>query len=181
MKKLLSSELLTLRPARLGDKIKIFNWLTNSNLTAEMLGPPTFPDNPVPNWEEFDGDYLDYYFDGSQPMKGRCFVLEYEGQEIGQINYNVINPQRKSTEIDIWLADRKFSGKGLGTEAVKILCNYLERSFDCEAIYVAPSSRNLNAIKSYQKAGFIKTDQLPENFAADYADTIVLVRTANTL
>ncbi len=177
MKGLLKSEILTLRPATIEDKRKIFNWLANSNLTSEMLGPPNFPDNLIPTWDEFDNDYLDYYFDGSQPMQGQCFVLEHNGQEIGQINYNEIDAKTKSTEIDIWLADRQFTGKGLGTEAIKTLCNYLNKSFDCKTIYIFPSSRNYNAIKSYKKAGFIETDKRPYNFIADYNDTIVLIKT----
>jgi RimJ/RimL family protein N-acetyltransferase len=176
MNELLTTKILTIRPATLPDKKKIFNWLANSDLTSEMLGPPNFSDNPIPTWDEFDKDYLDYFFDGSQPMKGRCFVLEHKGQEIGQINYNEIDTNTKSTEIDIWLSERQFTGKGLGTEAIKALCNYLDKSFDCKTIYIAPSKRNSIAIKSYKKAGFMETDQLPMNFIADYNDTIVLMK-----
>jgi RimJ/RimL family protein N-acetyltransferase len=176
MNELLTTKILTIRPATLPDKKKIFNWLANSDLTSEMLGPPNFSDNPIPTWDEFDKDYLDYFFDGSQPMKGRCFVLQHNGQEIGQINYNEIDTNTKSTEIDIWLSERQFTGKGLGTEAIKALCNYLDKSFDCKTIYIAPSKRNSIAIKSYKKAGFMETDQLPMNFIADYNDTIVLMK-----
>lgn len=139
-----------------------------------MLGPPNFPDAPIPTWEEFNEDYLDHYFDNSKPLKGHCFILTYDGQEIGQMNYNEVDTKTKSTEIDIWLADRKYTGKGFGTEAIKWLCSYLNEEFDCKTIYIAPSKRNLNAIKAYQKAGFIETENLPENFIPDYDDTIVL-------
>lgn len=168
---------MTIKPATLQDKKKIFKWLAHSNLTSDMFGPPNFPDIQIPTWEEFDNDYLDYYFDGSQPMKGQCFILIHNGQEIGQINYNEIDTNTKSTEIDIWLADRQFTGKGFGSEAIKILCNYLDKSFNCKTIYIAPSRRNSNAIKAYKKAGFIETDIHPANFVADYKDTIVLVKT----
>lgn len=173
----LKSKLLTLRPATLQDKRSVYNWLAHSNLTREMLGPPNFSDNPVPAWEEFNEDYSDHYFDGSQPFKGQCFILIYNGQQIGQINYNEINTTTKSTEIDIWLADMEYTGKGLGTEAIKILCNYLDSKFGCETIYIAPSRRNINAIKAYKKAGFIETNYLPDNFVPDYEDTVVLTKT----
>ncbi len=175
MNRLLATEILTLRPATLQDKRKIFCWLTSSNLTSEMLGPPNFSDILVPTWNEFNDDYLDHYFDSSQPLKGHCFILIHNGQEIGQINYNEIDTITKSTEIDIWLADRKYTGKGLGTEAIKILCNYLGKMFGCQTIYIAPSRRNSIAIKAYKKAGFVETKNLPENFVPDYVDTVVLV------
>jgi RimJ/RimL family protein N-acetyltransferase len=173
----LTTKLLTLKPATLQDKKSVYDWLADSNLTSEMLGPPNYSDNPIPTWEEFNEDYLDHYFDGSQPLKGQCFILIHNGQQIGQINYNEIDTTTKSTEIDIWLADREYTGKGLGTEAIKILCNYLDKKFDCQTIYIAPSRRNLIAIKAYKKAGFVETKNLPDNFVPDYKDTVVLIKT----
>lgn len=171
---LLNTHRLIIRPATLQDKRSVYDWLTRSNLTSDMLGSPNFPDAPIPTWEEFNQDFLDHYFDGSKPLNGQCFILTHFGQEIGQINYNDINKKTKSTEIDIWLADRKYTGKGFGTEAIMCLCNYLKDKFDCKTIYIAPSNRNLNAIKSYKKAGFIETDKIPDDFIPDYEDTIVL-------
>jgi RimJ/RimL family protein N-acetyltransferase len=172
----LANKIVSLRPATLQDKEKVYQWLAHSNLTSEMLGPPKFPDAPVPTWEEFDNDYQAHYFDDSQPLQGRCFVIEHHGEEIGQINYSEIDVATQSTEIDIWLADRRFTGKGLGTEAIRILCNYLHQTFGCNSIYIAPSKRNANAIKSYKKAGFAETTITPEYFVPDYTDTVVLVR-----
>lgn len=171
----LKNKLLTLRPATLQDKRSVYNWLAHSNLTREMFGPPNFSDNLIPTWDEFNQDYFDFYFDGSEPLKGRCFILIYNGQQIGQINYNEIDLTRKSTEIDIWLADRKHTGKGYGTEAIRILSNYLNTKFDCDAIYIAPSRRNIIAIKAYKKAGFMETNNIPYNFIPDYDDTVVLI------
>jgi len=176
MEKLLISERLTLKPATLQDKEKVYKWLAHSNLTSEMLGAPNFPDAPIPTWEEFDEDYLDHYFDNSQPLKGQCYILIHNGEEIGQINHNEIDTDSKSTEFDIWLADRKFTGKGFGTTAIKMLCEYLHKSFDCQIIYIAPSRRNIGAVKAYQKAGFVETQNLPDGFVPDYHDTVVLVK-----
>lgn len=74
-------------------------------------------------------DYLDYYFNGSKPWAGRCFIILYNDEEIGQINYNEIDAAAKSTEIYIWLADRKFTHHGFGPEAIKLLCAYLKQNF----------------------------------------------------
>lgn len=176
MQNRLSSGRVTLRPASMQDKRNIYNWLAHSNLTAEMLGPPLFPDAPSPTWEEFDQDYLDYYFDGSQPFSGRCFIILHNQEEIGQINYNEIDTQSNSTEIDIWLSDRKFTGMGLGTEAIILLCDYLHKELKCKTIIIAPSKRNSNAIKAYKKAGFVVSDWLPEDFTPDYHDAVVMVK-----
>jgi len=176
----LTSKRLTIRPTTIKDKEKIFYWLTQSNLTSEMIGPPNFPDAPIPTWDEFDSDYKDYYFDNSQPLKGQSFIVIHKGKEIGQINYNEIDPITNSTEMDIWLADQKYTGQGFGTEAIKMLCNYLSKSFSCKTFYIAPSRRNTHAIKSYKKAGFVETEIFPEGFVADYDDTVLMVKTQET-
>ena len=72
MEELLTTEKISLRPARQADKKKVFGWLTQSNLTVEMLGPPNFHDNPSPTWDEFDNDYLDYYFNVSHQLTTNC-------------------------------------------------------------------------------------------------------------
>lgn len=176
MEKGLATNILTIRPATLKDKKNIYMWLAHSNLTGEMLGSPNFPEVPIPTWKEFIEDYKAHYFDGSLPQKGQCFIITYNGHEIGQINHNEIDPITQSTEIDIWMADRELTGKGHGTGAIKLLCECLAHNFECKTIYIAPSRRNLKAIKAYTKAGFNETKELPDNFVPDYEDAVVMVK-----
>lgn len=76
--------------------------------------------------------------------------------------------------MDIWLADRQFTGQGFGTEALKIMCRYLDKKFGCKKIYVQPSRRNAYATKAYKKAGFTEQPVLPQNFVLDYYDSVLL-------
>ncbi len=177
MDNLLIGDRVRLRPATIQDRKNIFQWLTNSNLTKEMMGPPNFPDSNIPTWKEFINDYLKFYFDGSQPKKGQCFIIEQNRKEIGQINHNKIDTFTNSTDLDIWLSDSKYTGKGYGTEAIKIICNYLNKKFGCKKIIISPSKRNVKAIKSYKKAGFVLTDRLPEKSEMDYVDNVILEKT----
>ncbi len=164
----------SIRAVTLNDKRKIFNWLANSNITQEMLGAPKFPDNPVPTWEEYDEDYKDYYFDYVRPYKGQCFIILNNLQEVGQINYNPINRKTKTTEFDIWLADKKYTGKGIGTAAIKLLCALIFENLDCDKILIQPSARNKFAIRAYKKVGFIEQPIIPKGFELDYYDSVLL-------
>ncbi|MBK8955230.1 MAG: GNAT family N-acetyltransferase [Saprospiraceae bacterium] len=165
-----------LRPARLDEKNKIFNWLTQSDLTQEMMGVPNYPDCPVPGWEEFDQDYKDYYFEDASPSEGRCFIIQYADQEIGQINYNKVDLINGSTELDIWLCDSRYTGMGLGLEAINLLVEYLRAALLCRIFFMAPSLRNDRAIKAYQKAGFKVADEFPDDFHPDYKDAVLMVK-----
>jgi RimJ/RimL family protein N-acetyltransferase len=165
-----------IRPATLSDKRNVFEWLTNSNLTKEMMGPPNYPDSKIPTWDEFNNDYADHYFDGSDPMNGQCFIIQFEGYDVGQINYNKIDNVKKVTDLDIWLCDLKYTGKGIGTAAIKVMCECLAERFGCEQIVISPSKRNKNAIKSYEKAGFVMTDIELDESDRDYEDNVVLIK-----
>ncbi|RYU94536.1 GNAT family N-acetyltransferase [Emticicia agri] len=175
----MQGELVKLRPATLQDRRQIFEWLTQSDLTPSMLGPPHFPENPAPTWEEFINDYYDYFFDGSQPESGRCFIIQSGNTPIGQVNYNDIEEDKSGvryTELDIWLAGREYTNKGYGTDALKTLCNFLHKDLGCKKFIIAPARQNIGAVKAYQKAGFAETTVPPLHFVPDYADTIVMIK-----
>jgi diamine N-acetyltransferase len=167
---------ISLRPAILADRQLIYQWLTQSELTKEMMGPPVYPETHIPGYAEFESDYVDHYFNGTKPYEGRCFVIEHKGAPVGQINYNPIDTENHCTELDIWMAGPECTGKGYGTEAIELLCGFLHRWYGLTKIYIAPSARNVRAIKAYARAGFAETDDLPEDFIPDYHDTVVMVK-----
>lgn len=168
---------MTLRPATLADRRAIFEWLAHSDITHWMLGPPAFPDNPVPTWEEFVDDYIDSYFESTDYQVGHAFIMEVNGEPVGQIAYNDITEDGITTELDIWLAASKYTGKGYGTDALLMLVDYLHQEYGCQQFIIAPSRRNVNAVKSYQKAGFVETSNIPAHFIPDYEDTVILIKT----
>ena len=172
----LQGESVTLRPATMNDRLSVYQWLTQSDLTPLIMGPPTFYDNPIPTWEEFTDDYKDYFFDGSAPYRGRCFIIEYNNLPIGQINYNDIDLNDHFTELDIWLNAKKNTSKGYGTDALMTLCEYLHENMDCHKFFIAPSKRNIWAVKAYLKAGFQPSDERPIGFIPDYHDTVMMVK-----
>ncbi len=152
---LLKGQLIQLVPATFKNRKAIFNWLTKSNITPQMFGAPTFPEEEPPDWEEFLADYTTHYFTDDLPLKGRCFVIKNGRKHIGQINYNAIDTLQKLVELDIWLVNREHTRKGYGTEAILLLGNYLQLEFGCKSLFLQPSARNPKAIKAYQKIGFI--------------------------
>lgn len=176
MSETISGNRVNLRPATLDDRQQIFDWLTNSDITKLMMGPPTYPDSKIPTWEEFNNDYREYFFDSSQPLMGRCFVIEVNSEPIGQINHDKIYQTDHSTELDIWLKSSKYLNKGYGTDAIVTLCNYLAKYFDCKKFIISPSKRNTSAIRAYEKAGFKITYEIHEGFFPDYHDTVVMIR-----
>lgn len=171
----IQGKLVTLRPATMQDRRPIFDWLTNSDLTSSMMGPPIYADGKIPSWEEFKEDYKEYFFDSTQPQLGRCFIIEVNGEPVGQINHDRIYPEDKSTELDIWVKSSMYTGKGYGSDALQTLCAFLNVGYSCNKFVIAPSKRNTRAIKAYKKAGFVESAEPIRS--PDYFDTVVLVKT----
>lgn len=171
----------TLRPARESDRRDVFRWLTESDVTPSMMGPPLFPELPAPTWDQFNRDYGPSFFDGSTPEIECSYIIEVAGEPIGQINYEVRDRSTRYAELDIWLRSQTDTGHGYGPDALTALVDHLFRVFDVDTFVIRPSARNPRAIRAYEKAGFVMSpmsskEQVDRYGAAEYTDSIVLTR-----
>lgn len=172
---------LKLNQATLYDRDKIFRWLACSDATPEMLGPPTFPDAPVPTYEEFCDDYNEEAFRDYGDF--RLFLIVVDHEEVGAISFFL---RDRVAELDLWIANRQNWNKGYGSTALKTAIGMLMRDKLADILIIRPSARNTRAVSAYQKAGFeiyhpdrhdIPEWCLTENL--DYEDAVVLVQFAN--
>ena len=173
----------SLRRARLIDRPRIHEWLTQSDLTSNMMGAPLYPDQAPPTLDEFSARYVNSYFDGTRPYDGRMFVIVQGGDEVGAVSHGVIDLGNDVVEVDIWLAERRLTSRGLGSEALILLADWLQANYGVNRFLVRPSRRNVRALRAMRRAGFRETDlpaaevieslQLPKG---DYADEILLFR-----
>lgn len=191
----------SLRRAKIDDRPQIYRWLAHSDATAEMLGAPTFPDGPIPTWEQHSADFSieEFYQPGppqdSQVDWGECWIICVENREdashheVGQINFSDMRaPSDPASdglaELDIWIGARQWWGRGIGTQAIEALGHVL-RGYGFTMLLIRPSARNQRAVAAYKRAGFIEatsqTRRLPAKVYEpedwDYADAVVLVKT----
>jgi diamine N-acetyltransferase len=173
-----------LRPATIEDEAQIFEWFFHSDVTPSLLGPPLFPEAPVPGPDDPLPTFDRYYLDGTSPELGRCYIILVDGEPAGQVTYNDIveRDSWKQVELDIWMRSEAYCGKGYGSEALDALCHDLHERFGVERFMVQPSARNPRAIRAYEKVGFKKLE-LPMETARelwgpnDHNDSVYMVRT----
>ncbi len=135
------------------DEIPIFyNWATQSDATHFW-----YEDGRVPAYEEFTRDWERHYFDGSEPEKGRCFVILVNDRPIGEVNYNDINREDNSVELDIIIAKDVDTRRGYGTDALKTLVKHLFQHLHIQLCWIEPVAKNARAVRAYEKAGFKTT------------------------
>ena len=182
----IDSEHIRLRPATVSDKRLIYHALACSELTEILLGRPGSMQTSALTWEQFCDDHKDHYFEDSDSMSGRAFVIEAAGRHVGQVYYNKIfgNPPR--TEIDIWMFSEANCGHGHGSEALRCLCDYLAADWGIREFFIMPSCVNKRAIRAYEKAGFEQSRLSSEKNQAKYrerddSDTVYMTKTIETI
>jgi RimJ/RimL family protein N-acetyltransferase len=165
------------------DRERVWHWLAAGELTGQRFGAPWFPELPPPTFEQFQRRFPDWMFDGSRPFEGRGFVLceSASGEEIGFICHHRLDLLKDIACIDIWLAQARHSGLGVGSEAIRLLCDWIRRERGVSRYVLRPSRRNTRALKAGRRAGFRTTDlplpQIREKLGlgeGDYPDELLM-------
>jgi len=97
-----------------------------------------------------------------------CFIMLYDGKPIGQIQMykisdypeyeKIIQPIKKAAGIDLFIGERDYQNKGLGSIIIKkFLKDFVFVKLDVDTCVIGPNPQNIAAIKAYQKAGFTYT------------------------
>ena len=83
-----------------------------------------------------------------------AFAITVNGTVIGSIGaFRQTNIHNKTAELGYYIAE-EYWGKGIMTEAVKQLCDYVFSHTDIIRIYAEPFSYNIGSCRVLEKAGF---------------------------
>jgi len=81
-------------------------------------------------------------------------VIEVGGVVAGAIQYaEEVDPQYRHAGIDVYVSER-FQGRGLGTEAVRLLARFLFDVRGHHRLTIDPALGNDRAIRAYENVGF---------------------------
>jgi len=169
-------------PAQETDRKKIYNWLCKSDLTSSIMGPPKYPEHPIPTWAEFCNEYPLSFFNASGDGKGRVFIIMANDNEVGTIGYDLLNKEKDRAILDIWMKAEQYCGHGYGSDALNALSVYIYENYRVTNFLISPSERNKRAVAAYKKAGFKyvknmdKKEQEKEFGLAEYNDNILMIK-----
>lgn len=83
-----------------------------------------------------------------------AFAITADGKLVGSIGaFRQTNIHNKTAELGYYLAE-EYWGKGIMTEAVKQLCDYVFSHTDIIRIYAEPFAYNVGSCRVLEKAGF---------------------------
>lgn len=87
-------------------------------------------------------------------IDARTFAVEVDGEIVGAIQYDEEeDPMYRRAGIDVYLTSPRH-GRGLGSEAVRVLARYLIEARGHHRLTIDPAADNVAAIRAYEKVGF---------------------------
>lgn len=141
------------------DNYLLAKWLSDPSVLEFYEGR----DNP------FDLDKVNKVFYG--PEDDKC-IVEFDGYEIGYIQFYPLDDDLKNKYgyynenvygTDQFIGEVEYWNKGIGTLLVTSMLKYLSEHKKADRVVMDPQTRNVRAIKCYEKCGFKKVKILPNH------------------
>ena len=98
----------------------------------------------------------------TRQVRFAVYLNENPVELVGLIDLYDFDPHHKRAGVGILMGETKNRGKGYGSEALKILCNYAFTLLDLHQLYCSIPETNLASIKLFNNKGFIQTGLRPD-------------------
>lgn len=128
---------------------KYLNWLNDPEVNKYL---ETNGENDLKKLEE----YIKQHVKNSSLFW--AIVKKKGNLHIGNIKIDPINVNSKSGEYGIMIGDKSQWGKGFAFEASERILKYCFNQLDLNSITLGVKKNNFNALKLYEKLGFVKFD-----------------------
>lgn len=108
----------------------------------------------------------------------RLAICDPEGKTVGLIDLFDFDPRHRRAGLGIVVADKADRNKGIGTEAIEMLCAYAFSVLQLHQVYANVAADNKGSIKLFEKLGFKKAGVKKDWIRAgeSYKDEILLQR-----
>lgn len=93
---------------------------------------------------------------------------------LGSVYIRDIDRQHNKAEYGIFIGEADARGRGVGTAAAKLMLQYCFEEEGLHRIYLRAFAENVQAIRSYEKAGFVREAVLKDDVRIDgqYRDIV---------
>ena len=131
------------------DLAAIVGWINDSEVTRYMVmgERPAHIELLTEEWEAQIRNHNEIVFAVCDKKKG---VMA------GTAGLYSINWIARSAEFRIFMGDKKIWNKGMGTETASLIIEYGFEKLNLNKIWLGVNEENKGALRSYEKAGFVK-------------------------
>jgi len=137
-----------LREIRLSDANKNYcNWINDPKVNKYLES----------RFERWSVSKLKRYISDVKRNPDNVFltiVSRDRNKHIGNIKIGPINRSHRYADVGVIIGEKSFWGKGIATEAIKLVVDYAFNKLDLHKLTAGAYSRNIGSIKAFKKAGF---------------------------
>jgi RimJ/RimL family protein N-acetyltransferase len=163
---MMAGERARLRPLEADDMLRALDWV-NDPAVAFSLGRC----RPVTRHE-----HERWYASVIENASHVFFAIEdrEEGLHVGNIWLWGIHPQNRSAELRIMIGSGAHRGRGIGTEAVRLLLEFAFLRLNLHKVFLYVLASNEAAVKAFGRAGLVVEGTLRDEFyvSGEYEDVL---------
>lgn len=137
-----------LREKRLGDAPDDYRWRSEPELSRYDAARPL-----TLTYQEYLALYREELLYPS-PYRRSLAIEDEAGRHVGNVMYYNIDRLRQEAELGITIGERQYWGQGYGTEAVRLLVEYLLGKMGLRRVHLKTLTWNRRAHRCFEKAGF---------------------------
>lgn len=89
------------------------------------------------------------------------------GRPLGSVYIRDIDRKHNKAEYGIFIGEDDARGRGVGTAAAKLMLRYCFQEEGLHRVYLRAFASNIQAIRSYEKAGFVREGLLVDDVRID--------------
>lgn len=175
---MIEGNLVTLRPFRAADLPEMRAWFDDPNVMRfwgrrqPVVREDAFESDLRGRFAHFDRDG---YF-AVVPKVAPAGTTIVPDAPVGRIEWEGLDPQSRSAEVMVLIGNPAFWGGGYGTDAMVSLLQYLFWSRNLHRVSLTVLAWNTRAIRSYEKAGFVREGVLRADVfdGGRYHDQVVM-------
>ena len=157
-----------LRPMAAEDTDLIIAWRNSDDVRKNFIYQKPFTREGHLNWIK---DMIDT---GKAVQMIIC--MKKENVPVGSVYVRDIDRQHKKGEYGIFIGESFARGRGVGTQAAGLMIRYCFDELGLHRLFLRAYADNLQAIRSYEKAGFVKEAYLHDDVCIDgrYRDIVLM-------
>jgi RimJ/RimL family protein N-acetyltransferase len=165
---MLLSTRIALTPLRESDLPLLFRWINDRELVT--LNAPYKPVS--------EQQHRAWFEDIQKRRDTRIFAIRLLENDVlvGTCQLHTIDLVHRAAELQIRIGDGQHRGRGIGTEAVRLLLGFAFEDLDLHRVYLHVFASNQPALRLYEKVGFRREGVLREaaHIEGKYVDVVVM-------
>ena len=166
--KMINGERVCLVPISLNDTENIIRWRNSEDVKKYFIYQELFTK------ESHEQRLKEQVFAGK--CKQYIIYMKNDMRPIGSVYLRDIDNKNKKAEYGIFIGEVDYRGRGIGTEAARLIVRYAFNNLKLHKIMLRVIATNLTAINSYKRAGFVKEAYLKDEVIIDseYKDIVYM-------